>query len=190
MEIIAEKKKAILESTLKLIKENGFHGTPMSMVAKRAGVAAGTIYHYFDSKDTLIMDLFAYTQQQVQEAVHKDLREGMDLKENFFLRWISRCQFYIQHPDVLFFIEQFVSSPYYPRCPADQNDRIQNDIKEFILLGHQHGILREVDHKLMSIMIHSSIMTAARVHLDGRVQLGDKEFQQLAQMIWDSIRKL
>ncbi|RNI21905.1 TetR/AcrR family transcriptional regulator [Rufibacter latericius] len=190
MEIIAEKKKAILESTLKLIKENGFHGTPMSMVAKRAGVAAGTIYHYFDSKDTLIMELFAYTQYRVQEAMGMCLREDMDLKENFFLRWISRCRFYIQHPDVLFFMEQFVNSPYYPRCPQDHNERVQNEIKQFIEIGHRHGILRDLDQKLMAIMIHSSIMTAAKVHLDQKVLLGDKEFNQLAQMVWDSIRKL
>jgi AcrR family transcriptional regulator len=56
-EIIAEKKKAIFESTLELVRENGFHGTPMSLVAKKAGVAAGTIYHYFESKDALIIAL-------------------------------------------------------------------------------------------------------------------------------------
>jgi TetR/AcrR family transcriptional repressor of multidrug resistance operon len=190
LEILAEKKKAILESTLKLIKENGFHGTPMSLVAKRAGVAAGTIYHYFDSKDTLIMELFAYTQYRIQEALQGNLQEDMDLKESFFLRWISRCQFYIQNPDVLFFMEQFVNSPYYPRCPQEQNERIQNEIKQFMALGHQKGVLRDLDPKLMAIMIHSSIMTAAKVHLDGKVTLGDKEFRQLAQMIWDSIRKL
>ncbi|ALJ00034.1 TetR/AcrR family transcriptional regulator [Rufibacter tibetensis] len=190
MEIIAEKKKAILESTLKLIKENGFHGTPMSLVAKRAGVAAGTIYHYFDSKDTLIMELFTYTQNQVQQAMERNLRDDMGLKESFFLRWISRCQFYIQNPNVLFFIEQFVNSPYYPRCPQEQEERVQNEIRQFIKLAQQHGILRDLDYRLMAIMIHSSIMTAAKVHLDGKVQLTDKEFNQLAQMVWDSIRKL
>ncbi|MBC3539346.1 TetR/AcrR family transcriptional regulator [Rufibacter sediminis] len=188
--MIAEKKKAILESTLKLIKENGFHGTPMSMVAKKAGVAAGTIYHYFDSKDTLIMELFVYTQYRVQEAMLKNLREDMDLKESFFMRWISRCQFYIQNPDMLFFMEQFVNSPYYPRCPQEHNERVQNEIKQFIEVAQQQGILRELDFKLMAIMIHSSIMTAAKVHLDGKVLLGDKEFNQLAQMVWDSIREL
>ncbi|WP_183906882.1 TetR/AcrR family transcriptional regulator [Rufibacter immobilis] len=188
--MIAEKKKAILESTLKLIKENGFHGTPMSQVAKKAGVAAGTIYHYFDSKDTLIMELFSYTQYMIQAAMQESLREDMDFRENFFLRWISRCQFYIQNPDVLFFIEQFVNSPYFPRCSKEQNEFSQNEIIQFIRLGHQNGILRDLDPKLMSIMIHSSIMTAAKVHLDGKFSLAEKEFKQLAQMIWDSIRKL
>ncbi|GAA4294978.1 TetR/AcrR family transcriptional regulator [Nibribacter koreensis] len=190
MENLAEKKKAILESTLQLIKENGFHGTPMSLVAKTANVAAGTIYHYFDSKDTLIMELFSYCQYRMQAAVEQHLRQDMDFQESFFLRWISRCQFYIQNPEVAFFIEQFVNSPFYPRCSQAQSERPQNEIMQFIEAGNRHGILREMDPKLMAIMIHSSIMTAAKAHLDGKVQLRNEEFKQLAQMVWDSIRKL
>ena len=52
---IPGKRKAILKSTLELIKDNGFHGTPISLIAKNAGVASGTIYHYFPSKDAIIM---------------------------------------------------------------------------------------------------------------------------------------
>ncbi|WP_192820265.1 TetR/AcrR family transcriptional regulator [Rufibacter sp. LB8] len=188
--MIAEKKKAILESTLHLVRENGFHGTPMSLVAKKAGVAAGTIYHYFDSKDALIMELFAYTQQMALTALQKELRADMAFKEGFFLRWINRCQFYIEHPNMLFFIEQFVNSPYYPRCPREDSENLQNEIFHFIQRGQQEGILRDLNPHLMSIMIHSSIMTAAKVHLTQKVTLTDKEFEQLAQMVWDSIRKL
>ena len=54
---IPGKKEAILNSTLELIKDNGFHGTPISLIAKNAGVASGTIYHYFPSKDAIIMEL-------------------------------------------------------------------------------------------------------------------------------------
>ena len=49
-----DKRTAIFESTLALVREQGFHGTPMSQVAKKAGVAAGTLYLYFESKDHLI----------------------------------------------------------------------------------------------------------------------------------------
>ena len=54
MHNIGDKKQAIFESTLALIRDHGFHGAPMSLVAKNAGVAAGTIYHYFESKEALL----------------------------------------------------------------------------------------------------------------------------------------
>lgn len=43
---VLNKKEAIFESTLKLVDEGGFHGTPVSQIAAQAQVATGTIYHY------------------------------------------------------------------------------------------------------------------------------------------------
>lgn len=43
MKPVEDKRQAILEATLRLISENGFHGTAMSKVAKEAGVSAGII---------------------------------------------------------------------------------------------------------------------------------------------------
>ncbi len=43
----------IIESALKLWKEKGFAATKMEDVAKKAGVAKGTVYLYFKSKEAL-----------------------------------------------------------------------------------------------------------------------------------------
>ncbi len=40
---MSDKRDAILKATLNLVSENGFHGTPMSKIAKEAGVSAGII---------------------------------------------------------------------------------------------------------------------------------------------------
>ena len=58
-----DKRKAILNTTLKLISSNGFHAAPMSVIAKEAGVAAGTIYLYFENKEDLIIQLYKYVKE-------------------------------------------------------------------------------------------------------------------------------
>ena len=55
----SDKRCAIIRATLDLVAEQGFHGAPMAAVAERAGVAAGTIYRYFESKDLLITRFIA-----------------------------------------------------------------------------------------------------------------------------------
>jgi len=45
-----DKQRQILDAALGLFAERGFHGTRVPLVAEAAGVATGTIYHYFDSK--------------------------------------------------------------------------------------------------------------------------------------------
>jgi len=53
-----DKRDKILEVMLRLIKEQGIQATPMAQVAKEAGVAAGTIYHHFASKEQLVNELY------------------------------------------------------------------------------------------------------------------------------------
>ena len=53
-----DKREAILAAALRLIARLGLHAAPMSAVAREAGVAAGTLYLYFPSKDAMINALY------------------------------------------------------------------------------------------------------------------------------------
>jgi len=53
-----DKRERILAAAVKVFAKSGFHGTRVSEVAKAAGVADGTIYLYFRSKDELLVSLF------------------------------------------------------------------------------------------------------------------------------------
>jgi hypothetical protein len=48
------KRDVILIAMLDLVGERGFHDAPMSVLAKKAGVSAGIIYHYSSGKEELI----------------------------------------------------------------------------------------------------------------------------------------
>jgi TetR/AcrR family fatty acid metabolism transcriptional regulator len=53
-----DKRPRILEAAVRVFAKNGFYATRVSDVAKAAGVADGTIYLYFKSKDELLLSLF------------------------------------------------------------------------------------------------------------------------------------
>jgi TetR/AcrR family fatty acid metabolism transcriptional regulator len=53
-----DKRDRILKAAVKVFARNGFHATRVSEVAKAAGVADGTIYLYFKSKEELLFSLF------------------------------------------------------------------------------------------------------------------------------------
>jgi len=54
----SDKRTAILSASLTLFTERGFHGTPTSMIAREAGIATGTLFHYFKTKEELITALY------------------------------------------------------------------------------------------------------------------------------------
>ena len=187
MELVSDKKKAIFENTLDLIRDNGLHGTTMSLLIKKSGVAAGTIYHYFDSKDTLMMELHGYIREIMASAILEGDDESKDFKERFASFWTRQWQFYTEHPNALYFIEQYVNSPYYLRDPLIDNDRCQHIMTKFVKTGIDAGLLRDMDYRLMGIMVHSSVLTAAKIKLKKKIPFESKEINQLIEMVWDGI---
>jgi TetR/AcrR family fatty acid metabolism transcriptional regulator len=52
------KKEAILDAAVIEIARHGYYQTTVAMIARRAGVADGTIYLYFQNKDEILFSLF------------------------------------------------------------------------------------------------------------------------------------
>lgn len=53
-----EKYEAILKAAVKVIAANGYRNSQINKIAKQAGVADGTVYLYFDSKEEIMVDVF------------------------------------------------------------------------------------------------------------------------------------
>jgi len=71
------KKEAILDAAVVEIAGHGYHGTTVAMIARRAGVADGTIYLYFAGKEEILGSLFdramdRFTEQGVRELAALD----------------------------------------------------------------------------------------------------------------------
>src|SRR3954466_3782130 len=60
----APKRDAILRAAIDVFAERGYFNAQVADVARAAGVAAGTVYLYFRSKDDLLASIFERTMQQ------------------------------------------------------------------------------------------------------------------------------
>ena len=65
----SDKRERILSAAERIFARHGFFAAKVSDVAKEAGVADGTIYLYFKSKDDLLISLFERRMQQLNEAL-------------------------------------------------------------------------------------------------------------------------
>jgi len=55
----AQKRKVILDAANHVFARQGFHTGRISDIAEEAGVAHGLVYHYFDSKEAILDELFS-----------------------------------------------------------------------------------------------------------------------------------
>lgn len=68
-----DKRQRILDAAVKVFAKRGFHATRVSDVASAAGVADGTIYLYFKSKDALLVSLFEDHVERLLAFLEKEL---------------------------------------------------------------------------------------------------------------------
>ncbi len=183
-----EKKQAIYESTLRLIKEFGFHGTPMSQIAQEAEVAIGTIYHYFTSKEELIFELFRHSKTKILNAIFKANERTLPYPERFATIWINLVKYYIQYPEVLSFMEQFFSSPYAKAIYAEGSICFQDEVSNFLKQGVEEEFIKPLDINIISAVFIGTVAATAKRHTNGRFTFEDEHLKKMVAIIWDGIK--
>src|SRR6476661_2644445 len=109
-----DKREAILAAALRLIARLGLHATPMSAVAKQAGVAAGTLYLYFPSKEAMINALYLEVLADRDRSMAADAegarRDGAIGRAGLWAFWHGLARWHLDHPDGSNFLLQCKSS--------------------------------------------------------------------------------
>ena len=76
-----EKRKKIYRAALKVFSEDGFHQATMNKIATLSGVAKGTVYEYFKSKEELLDQLLEERYEEIVERISAICDRGGDILE-------------------------------------------------------------------------------------------------------------
>jgi TetR/AcrR family fatty acid metabolism transcriptional regulator len=71
----AEKYQRILDAAVEVIAENGYFNSPVSAIAAKAGVADGTVYLYFKSKDEVLRTAIDTTFARFYDRVAEEFKK-------------------------------------------------------------------------------------------------------------------
>ena len=189
LEDIYGKREAVLNSTLALIKEHGFHGAPMSQIAKHAGVAAGTIYHYFDSKETLIVELYVHVKDRLAAAILAGDDPEKPYKDRFFNIMINQFNFYIDNENSLNFLEQYDNSPFAKNYPDRDSKMFINNVIPVFEYGIKNAYFKTIDTRLLAPIIKGTLVAAANFQLSKHIIFSEDDIIEVVNMIWDGIKK-
>src|SRR5690242_11648471 len=90
-----DKREAIMTAALALFVERGFFGTAVPEIADRAGVGAGTIYRYFESKEALVNAIYREQKLLFGQVALDSFPTSAPMREQFRLLWARMAQFAI-----------------------------------------------------------------------------------------------
>lgn len=101
-----------------LVAERGFHGASMGAVAKAAGVATGTAYVHYASKQELVFATYLELKADLSAAVLADLGDTMEPYEIWRHILTKAYDYLADEPERARFLTQLEESPYYEEAHA------------------------------------------------------------------------
>jgi AcrR family transcriptional regulator len=152
-----DKRTQIFEAALKLFVEFGFHGTPTSKIAQEAGVANGTLFHYFPTKDDLIIALFKDAKGKMNNYVADNSVIENSLKGILKGQYLSALYWAMDNKLEFRFIEQFKTSPYLTKIVSEEMEKHLNPLIEMLQKGIIDKIIKDLPIELLLTIISSQI---------------------------------
>jgi len=186
-----DKKDEILKVALRLITESGFHATPTSKIAKEAGVANGTLFHYFKTKDDLILALYTKHQNELRLFIDKHSTKNNSIDSTFHVFYISTINWIHENQTAFQFIQQFHQSPFYQLIPREYINQNESFLIELLQQGLNQGAIKQLPIELLHSMINSHIIGTINYLTTRNLSLEDfhKTTQKSFSLLWDMIRK-
>ena len=139
-----DKRPVILEAATHVFAERGFFTAQVADIARRAGIASGTVYLYFKSKDDLLTSLFDRTMQEAIRDGRDALASVVDPVDR--LRRIARMHLERLGRDrdlaIVFQVELRQSTKFMARLSATRLRSYLGIIRDTIAEGQAQGVFR------------------------------------------------
>ncbi|WP_294490035.1 TetR/AcrR family transcriptional regulator [uncultured Ruminococcus sp.] len=170
----------LLETGFELIKQHGMKKTSVSEIAKKTGIATGTFYNYFPSKEEFIYQLVVYKRQSVKAAFEELTANGKADREQF-RRYLRRI--YLEDNDVFQYLSDEEINILRSRWKEEywKNERNDEQTSKWVL-SCLSGLKPNVDWKVFANFTKSISLIR-----HGKEKLYEEEYEATIEMFIDAI---
>ncbi len=187
--LLKEKEQKILDAALILFVERGFHGTSTAEIAKTAGVATGTLFHYFKTKEDLINSLYLYTKESMYTEITAHFEDKNSLKETLKGLWLNFIDFSMEEPEKFQFILTFHASPFITSLTQEQLETQADDLLEIYEKGIHDKEIKEVPFELILEYFWGNVVSTINYFNKYPDKLGEENLDKAFELFWDGVSR-
>jgi len=152
--------QTIHEAVVRLVTRNGYQGFTMDQVAEEAGVAKGTLYLYFKSKEALLESVKESSLQPLRKELTDILDSDRSCRgkvEEFVVRQFA---YFDEHGDLIRFLleERRLAQLHRKRQGDNRYKEMLSKVSSVLEAGMNGGEFRAMDvRKVSAILMEASI---------------------------------
>jgi AcrR family transcriptional regulator len=94
-----DKRNSILDAATRVFAERGLTAAPTSETSKRAGIAEGTLFTYFKTKDELINALYREIKLELADAMMSGFPRRKSVRARLQHVWDGYVNWGVKHPE-------------------------------------------------------------------------------------------
>jgi AcrR family transcriptional regulator len=185
-----DRRRQILDAAIRVFARQGFHACRVSDIAREAGVAYGLVYHYFDTKDQVLNELFTERWSLLLAAI-EDIdgrpippREKLDLVAAFII------DSYRHDPELMkvIIVEVTRAANSFGRTHLPEIRKAYNLIAKIVGDAQTAGDFRDdIDPTLASMWFYGAIEQLLSGWVFELIPDGDADFDRAREMVVDTI---
>ena len=183
-----ETRAKIMESALAAFAESGFGGVSVPAIASGAGVAAGTMYRHFASKEALVNALFVHWKSALRDHLLADFPFGASPEVQFLTLWRRLHGFAQAHPRAIAFLELHHHGPYLSDASLSVEREVLLPILGYMQAGQATGAVREVPAEGLIAMVWGAFVGIFKAESMGYLSFDEALMEQLGACCWDAVR--
>ncbi len=187
-EKITDKKRALLNATLTLVNDHGFHDAPMSKIAKLAGVAPATIYLYFENKQDLINNLYLEVKASFSDCAFKGYDNTMPVKKGFEIIWYNIADYKLNLVNEAAFLSQCDNTPMIDEEIRKEGLKHLQPLLDLWDQGKKEGIIKPLSIFVLYAYTIYPLTFLMAMQQRNLYTLNTKVLDETFQAAWDAIK--
>lgn len=164
----------------------------MAAIAEEAGVAAGTIYLYFASKDVLITELYGELEGKLIATLQEGYATERPIRDRFLYLGTALLRYYVENPLQFRYLQQYHNSPYGVSLRRDRflgKTTESNIFIELLEQGIEQQVLKDLPLVAIFALAFGPLFVLARDHILGFVVADRALIEQVVTACWEGIRR-
>ncbi len=155
-----DKRRQILDAAVTVFARQGFHATRVSDIADEAGVAYGLVYHYFNSKDQVLNELFLERWSLLLIAIEEAERSEGSHREKLGAVAGFIFESYRHDPELMkvIIVEVTRAANSFGRTHLEEIRRAYGGIAKIVANGQEAGEFRsDVEPRFVSQAFYGAV---------------------------------
>jgi TetR/AcrR family fatty acid metabolism transcriptional regulator len=185
-----DKRRQILDAAIRVFARQGFHACRVSDIADEAGVAYGLVYHYFDSKEQVLNELFTERWSLLLAAIEAADAEPIPPREKLDRVAGFIVDSYRRDPDLMkvIVVEVTRAANSFGRTHLPEIRRAYDMIGKIVADAQAAGEFRDdVDPAIASMWFYGAIEQLLSAWVFELIPGGDGDFDRARQMVVETL---